>query len=75
MAEAVGQRGGQIPAVGGLFGQVGGGRHDHLVGQGQIPHHPFEHDPQQRGLDRRRGGGQLVEEQQPVTVGVQAAGP
>ena len=63
VAQPVGQRGGQIPAVGGLLRRVGRGDHGDIVRKRQVADGPLEDHAQQRGLDSGRSGGQLVEEQ------------
>jgi hypothetical protein len=64
VAQPVGQRRGQVPAVRGLLGRVGRGHHSHLVRQREVAHGPFQYHPEQCRLLRGRGGGLLVEEQQ-----------
>jgi hypothetical protein len=66
VAQPVGQRRGQVPAVRGLLRRVRRGHHRDLLGQRQVAHGPLEHHPEQGGLHGGRRGGQLVKEQQPA---------
>ncbi len=64
MTEAVGQRWRELPAVSRLGRWVGSGNDRDLVWQHQVANGPLEHNPQERGLDRRRRGRDLVKESQ-----------
>lgn len=63
--EPVGQRRAQLPAVGRRGARIGGSHDPDLGRQLQGADPPLEHEAEQGGLNGRRCGGQLVQEQQP----------
>ena len=75
VAEPVGQRRREVPAVGRLLGRVGRGDHGDAGGQRQVADRALEHDPQQRRLHGRRRGRDLVEERDAVAGLGQRAPP
>ena len=75
MNEPVGQRRGQVPAVGGHTGRVSGGNDPHMRGKPEVANGFFEHNPQHGGLHRGRGGGELVKKENAPALLGEAFGP
>ena len=75
MNEPVGQRRGQVPAVGGHVGRVSGGNDPHMRGKPEVANGFFEHNPQHGGLYRGRGGGELVKKENAPALLGKAFGP
>ena len=73
--EAVGQRRGQVPAVGRSLGRVGGGDDLHRARQQQVADAALERHAQHGRLDGGRRGGQLVEEEVAGLRGLQPLRP
>jgi hypothetical protein len=69
VAEAVGQRRRNLPAVSGPVRRVGPSHDPHPHRQGQVTHRPVQRQRQHRCLHGRRAGGQLIEEQVARSLG------
>ncbi|CAM5406360.1 hypothetical protein SGLAM104S_05822 [Streptomyces glaucescens] len=76
MDETVGQGRAQLPSrPPRRRAGIGGGHDPHPGRQSQRPDPPFQDHPQERGLDGRGGGGQLVQEEQSAPGAHQFHGP
>jgi hypothetical protein len=67
--QPVAQRGAHLVGDRAVLHHVPGGHDEHAVGQAVPAHAAFLQEAVDRGLQRRRGGGQLIEEQDRGAVG------